>query len=176
MSLLVLGGGLLFFYLKHTAVNSKSNSYQTSKPEVANISPSVVIHTSLLGISSSGKPYHCNTSYSDEDGSGNGSLYTPGDGTGKLTLEVISDPNNNGESNTLLLGDKLYNWSTSGKGDMGYVFDKSLVKLKTSGTLIANTSSIPAKDFALKCTSWVVDKNILTIPKSVNFTDLSSTQ
>ncbi len=175
-AVLVIGGGVAFIAMSGDDENSETKSSQTSSSGSANESSEKEVNGNLKSISSGGKPQSCTFSYSGENGSGTGKMFTDGKGRGLLTMDLTTEQGNVGQSNTLTTTDKVYSWTKTDSQSVGFVFDASTLESNTStpGTSSSQTQNA-SKDFSLKCKSWTVDETVLAVPSDVTFSTLPTT-
>lgn len=172
--LAVLGGGIFYVTNKDEtpdqATSSQTGGSSTNQNKTSDDSK---VEGNLASISSGGKARQCTFTYSGENGSGNGSLYTDGNGRGLMTMDLVTEKGNTGKSNTLITSDKAYSWTTTNGTSIGFVFDKEKLTANTSQT--SNTTSSDAnKNFSMNCEDWTVDNSKLNAPSDVNFSTLPS--
>jgi hypothetical protein len=179
VGIVVLGlagvGGFLL-----TRNNSDANSQSTRQSTNQQTQNAAAEESSQQGnlatLRSGGAARECTMSYSDSNGSGNGKMYTDGKGRGRMTLDINTARGNQAQSNTLMLNDKVYSWTKTDGQSMGFVFDASTVQTNSTASPSTSNSQSAGKNFDLKCKSWKVDENVLTVPTDVTFTTLSTGQ
>lgn len=171
--LAVVGGGIFFVTNKDDSSQANSSQSTDSATNQNKINDNSKVEGNLASISSGGKARQCTFSYSGENGSGNGKLYTDGNGRGLMTMDLVTEKGNTGKSNTLITTDKAYNWTTTNGSSIGFVFDKE--KLTANNSQTSNTTSSDAnKNFTMNCENWTVDNSKLNAPSDVNFSALPS--
>lgn len=131
----------------------------------------------IYSLTDAGKARKCTFQYSGSNGTGSGTMYTDGKGRGLMTVDVKTERGNTGTSNTLVLSDKVYGWTTTGGSAIGFMYNKASLT-GGSGASGANGSSAadPNQKFDLQCGSWNVDEAVLGVPQGVNFMSLPTAQ
>ena len=130
----------------------------------------------IYSLADGDKARKCTFSYAGSQGTSVGKMYSDGKGNGLMTIEVTTSKGTTSTSNTLVLTDKVYGWTKTDKGSVGFVYDKSALTSKTnttnSSSSSSNSTANPDKDFKLSCQSWNVDESLFVLPTDVHFTSL----
>lgn len=174
----VLIGGGAFLLTKDS--NDDADNNQTSQAaegtEANQTSEEVEVTGNLQTLRANGKAQECNMSYSDDAGSGTGTMFTDGKGRGRIQLTLTTSRGNAGESNTLVTDEKVYSWTKTDGGTFGFVTDASTVQPGSTSSPTTNSSETAGKDFKLSCKSWNVDESVLKVPADVKFSTLPTSQ
>ena len=172
IGLLVIGGGVAAYTFTGNNQSTTNNTQQQSADNQQQTSEqSSGTNGNIFSLVDAGKAQKCTFSYSGANGSGEGTMYSDGAGRGAMKMNIKTAEGNLGDSNLLVLNDKVYGWTVSNGKSVGFVFDKAKL---TSGadTSQASTSVDPNQSFNLNCETWVVDESILTVPTDINFMSL----
>lgn len=162
VAVLLIVGGLIYW---QTAAKNDNKTTTSS-------SSSSTTSNSILGISDSGKAQKCTMSYSGDNGSGTGTIYTDGEGQGRYIFSTETEKGNSGEINQVLKDGTSYAWFESNGKTIGFKIkiDPNDVK-STAGN--ASSPNLNSK-FEMKCKSWTVDESQFQIPSDVSFIDASA--
>lgn len=174
--LVAVGAGGFLVMNRNADSKQASQSTNSSNTQAQNESDGTEMQGSLQSLRSDGKARQCTMKYSDSNGSGSGKMYTDGKGRGRVTLDLVTERGNAGQSNTLTNGDKTYSWTTTDGGSFGFVFDTSTIQTQNTGSPSTSSTATAGKDFDLKCKDWIVDEAVLAVPTDVKFTSLPATQ
>lgn len=174
VAVLVGSGGVYLLNKDKKPLTSSSNS---SAPEISqsnsvNQSNEVTVEGNLQTLRSDGQARECNLSYSGEDGSGTGKMYTDGKGRGRMQIDLTTARGNAGQSNTLIESEKVYSWTTTDGGSFGFVTQVSSVQTNSTGSPTTSSSQTAGKNFEMTCKNWNVDETVLSVPADVNFTPM----
>jgi uncharacterized protein YxeA len=151
-----------------------TNSSTSKNDQQASITQDTKTEASLTSLATGGKAQKCTFSYSGSDGQGSGTMYTAGDGRGRMQIAVKTDKGNEGESNMLVLSDKSYTWTKTDEGTFGFMLNTSDVKSSGSSSASTSNGSAGAQNYSMDCESWNVDTALLAVPSDVNFISLPS--
>lgn len=163
VAILIIIGGVVYW---QTSAKSDTNDTKTSSTESSST------NNSILGISDSGKAQKCTMSYSGNNGSGTGTIYTDGKGQGRYIFTAETEQGNSGEINQILKGDTSYSWLQSGGKTIGF---KVKVDPNSTSAATGNTSGPDLNSkFEMKCQPWTVDQAQFTMPSDVNFIDANA--
>lgn len=167
-----VGGYILMNKKDNKAENRANNNSQNQSNQNQNankLSDEESTEGSLESFRSAGKARSCTFAYSGEEGSGDGRMYTDGKGRGFMTMDLKTSRGNTGQQNILVLSEKTYGWTKTDGGSNGIIFDtKTIQTNNTSSPTTSNTQSA-GKSFSMKCKSWDVDEQMLSVPTDVNF-------
>ena len=171
IGILVIGGGVAAYSLTRNNQSTTNNTQQPAETQQQTNEQSSDTNGNIFSLVDSGKAQKCTFSYSGGNGTGEGTMYSDGTGRGAMMMNIKTDQGSLGDSNLLVVNDKVYGWTVSNGKSVGFVFDKAKL---TSGSDTAQTSSSvdPNQTFNLNCESWVVDETILTVPTDINFMSL----
>ncbi len=168
IAIAVAGTGV-FIAIKDKDKVDNSTSQTTRSSQQSSVDNSAVKQGNIFTASTEGKATQCDMTYSGDAGNANAQMFTDGNGRGLMIQNSTTEQGNNGQSNVLLLSDKVYSWMTSSGQTIGFVFDKS--KYTASGDTTGSTSGANAnQQFNMDCKDWEVDESKLTLPAGVNFT------
>lgn len=174
-AVVIIGGGAAYFAMNQDEdTKTATQTTKSTSTEPASSSQETSVKGSLASIRSDGKARSCTFTYSGASGSGSGTMYSDGKGRGLLTMELVTEKGNVGQSNTLTTVDKVYSWTKTASGSVGFVFDASTLKTESSASSSASSSNTQnaSQNFDLKCKNWNVDEAILTVPADVTFSTL----
>lgn len=174
--LVAVGVGGYLIINKNTDNKQALQTTNNTNTKAQNENDGTEMQGSLQSLRSDGKARECTMKYSDSNGSGSGKMYTDGRGRGRITLDLVSERGNAGQSNTLTNGDKTYSWTTTAGGSFGFVFDTSTIQTKNTGSPTSSSTAAAGKDFDLKCKDWSVDEAVLMVPLDVKFTPIPASQ
>jgi len=167
---LVLVAGGSYVAMNRDDDNSNTKTSETGQLTDGEQEHQAVTESTFQGINSSGEARYCEISYSGDQGQGDGTIYTDGQGRGRMSLQFNTAQGNTGASNTLVTADKAYAWFTSEGSAIGFVYDKAVFESNQS---TANTSGpTPDQKFSMDCHDWDVDESVLTPPTDVNFSTM----
>lgn len=170
-AVVIIGGGAAYFAMNQDEdTKTATQTTKSTSTEPASSSQETSVKGSLASIRSDGKARSCTFTYSG----GSGTMYSDGKGRGLLTMELVTEKGNVGQSNTLTTVDKVYSWTKTASGSVGFVFDASTLKTESSTSSSASSSNTQnaSQNFDLKCKNWNVDEAILTVPADVTFSTL----
>lgn len=172
---IILLGGIGWFVSKDESENSSTQSSSSGQNSVSN---SGTTKGSLSSLSTGKKAQECTMSYSGANGSGNGTMYTDGNGRGRMHLELKTEKGNIGQSDQIMKDNKAYSWTTTEGQTFGMVMDMSKMNSQQSQTQSQSNTSTPAPDqsFDINCRDWKIDESKFTVPTNVNFMDLNNLQ
>ena len=178
---LVIGAGAAVLSLnKDESKNNSSATNQTSQTEQTDQlnqnnaeeqAGATKVEGNLFTITEGKKAIVCDMNYSESGGEGTGKMYTDGAGRGRIQLNLTTERGNTGETN-----EKVYTWTKTNSGTMGFVMSADTLKNDTSGGGSSTDSSTQTagKSFKMSCNPWNVDESFLSVPSNVKFTDPTS--
>ena len=168
VGLIVLGGGAYYLVSNNSSNSSSETTQSSSANTTANTAEPEKQQTSFSTLSKSGKAQKCDFEYSSEKGSGTGTMYTDGNGRGRMTA-TYNTSKGEGTSNTIVTADKAYGWFETAGKTTGFVYDKAKLEKATSNVRGATSGPDVNQNFSVNCSDWSVDESMLTPPTNVNF-------
>lgn len=171
----VLGvGAVLIMGRDKKDTNNQSSSTSEGSSQQAANQPTV--SGNIFSLADGGKATKCNFTFSGSNGESTGAMYSDGKGRGLMKTDVQTSEGNSGSMNVLVLGEKVYSWTTSNGQTVGFEFDKSVYQQSQpggSGGTVGGSQTDPDQKFDLKCEDWNVDEAMLSKPEGITFTSLS---
>ena len=149
---------------------SRSNNTSEQSSSATQATPDAKTESSMNEIIASGKAQECDMTYSGPNGSGNGKIYTDGNGRGRYTFSGTSEQGNTGEVNQILKDGKAYGWFQSSSQTIGFVFNTSA----NSSSRTTGGGPGPNDRFSMTCKSWNVNESTFELPAGVNFLDANA--
>lgn len=173
---IILLGGIGWFATQNESDNTSTQSSSSQNSD----SKSSVTKGSLTSLSTGKKAQECTMSYSGANGSGTGTMYTDGNGRGRMHLDLKTEKGNVAQTDQIMKDNKAYSWTTTGEQTFGMVMDLSKMNSQQSQAQAqsqsGNSSPTPSQDFDINCKDWKVDESKFAVPANVNFMDLSNIQ
>ncbi len=174
--IIAVGGGLTYFVLnKSNPTTQQSSDVQATQPQAEpQTQENLKTNGNLSTLTNSGKPQKCSFTYSSENGSGSGTMYSDGKGRGLMQMSVQANSGQPVNSNILMLSDRVYSWSTTDGKTFGIVFDRASLESHTDNmnSTQHQVGEELSKSYDIDCTSWSVDETLLVVPTNITFTAL----
>lgn len=173
----VIGAGAYFMFMKKDDT-TMTNSTDT-KNSASNKSSATTKSTkgNIYSLSGSSAAQTCTYKFTstEESGSGVSTMYNDGKGNAMMDIEVSSSQDGKGKMSTLIIGDIVYFWSEEGGKKSGFKYAKPADMNSTPNTSNTQASGVDMKQtYDLDCHDWKVDPAKFTVPKDVEFMDMTN--
>lgn len=170
IGLLVVGGGI-YAYSSNQTKDDDQKENTTSETKTAESRKA-----SFVAVAGEGESQYCTMKYSGPKGSGEGKMYTDGEGSGRMEMTLQTEKGNSGTSNQIIKGDKVYSWFETDGKTIGMIMPLKETSANTESTTQESQDSNPSpnEDFTLNCEDWDVDPEKFEVPTAVKFIDMQN--